>query len=392
MSLQNRDQSAAVADSPAESRHRKRSSLTIVDTDVHHGYADKSDLYPYLSRVYRERMEDYGFGAPGSSYHNNGGLRGYRVDALKSSETPPGGGGVSATDVELLQTQLLDACGIDLAILTGGQIYSASAMVDIEYANAVCRAYNDYTLEHWVAKDRRLRYAIAVNTQDPAGAVEEIERLGGNPNVVGIMISCGAPKPYGHKFYHPIWEACARHKLAVAMHFGTEGSGINPPPTSAGYPTNYIEGRLARPTFYQVHVASFIFEGVFIKYPELKVAMIEGGFAWVPPLMWRMDLDWKGLRHQTPWIQKLPSEYLVDHIRFATQPMEEPADPNGLATIVEWMVGKRTLMFATDYPHWDWDDPAMSFTGLPDDVRRRIFAENAAETFGLNLAADLVAD
>jgi predicted TIM-barrel fold metal-dependent hydrolase len=56
------------------------------------------------------------------------------------------------------------------------------------------------------------------------------------------------------------------------------------------------------------------------------------------------------------------------------------------------MHGNRTLMFATDYPHWDWDDPAMSFTGFPDDLRRRIFAANAAETFGLPIDLDPVAE
>src|SRR5690606_6298765 len=122
-------------------------------------------------------------------------------------------------------------------------------------------------------------------------------------------------------------------------------------------------------------------------FPKLKVAMLEGGFGWVPSLMWRMDMDWKGLRHQTPWVEKLPSEYLVDHIRFASQPMEEPEDPKDIETIIEWMHGDRTLMFASDYPHWDWDDPAVTFTQLPDDLRHRIFAENAADTFGLTIPA-----
>jgi predicted TIM-barrel fold metal-dependent hydrolase len=72
--------------------------------------------------------------------------------------------------------------------------------------------------------------------------------------------------------------------------------------------------------------------------------------------------------------------------------MEEPHDPKALELIVEWMHGDRTLMFATDYPHWDWDDPAMSFTGFPDDLRRRIFAANAAETFGLPIDLDPVTE
>jgi predicted TIM-barrel fold metal-dependent hydrolase len=226
---------------------------------------------------------------------------------------------------------------------------------------------------------------MAICAQDPVGAAEEIDRIGSHPQIVSIMVPCGAPRPYGQRFYHPIYEACERHGLAVAMHFGTEGSGINPPPTSAGYPTYYIESRLARPNFYAVHVNSFIFEGVFQKFPTLKVAMLEGGFAWVPPLMWRMDLDWKGLRHQTPWIDRLPSEILTGHVRFASQPMEEPEDPKAFLQIIEWMHGDKTLMFATDYPHWDWDDPKMSFLTVPDDLRNRIFAENAAETFGLTI-------
>jgi predicted TIM-barrel fold metal-dependent hydrolase len=375
----------SVAERPESTgARRKKRSFPIVDTDVHHGYAHKSELYPYLSQTYNERLEDFDFGSS-LSYNNNGGQRGYRVDAIRTGETPPGGGGVCAVDFELLREQLLDGSDIDFAILTGGQTYGASAMMDLAYSNAICRAFNDYSMEHWVARDERLRYTLAINAQDPVAAVEEIDRLGSHPAVVGIMLACGAPRPYGNKFYHPIYEACERHGLAVAMHFGTEGSGINPPPTSAGYPTNYIEARMARPNFYAVHVASYIFEGVFELFPTLKVAFIEGGFSWVAPLMWRMDLDWKGLRHQTPWVKRLPSEYLRDHMRFSSQPMEEPADPKALDLFIDWMDGGHTLMFATDYPHWDWDDPAMSFTGLPEPLRRRVFAENAAETFGLTL-------
>ena len=116
-------------------------------------------------------------------------------------------------------------------------------------------------------------------------------------------------------------------------------------------------------------------------------AMLEAGFAWLAPAMWKMDLDWKGLRRQTPWVKKLPSEYIKQHIRFATQPMEEPDQPDALKHVIDWIDGGNTLMFATDYPHWDWDDPHQIMSGFPDDLRRRIFADNAIETFGLTLPA-----
>lgn len=368
------------------SRLQKRRAYPIVDTDVHHGYADKSDLYPYLSKYYAERFADYGFGV-GTSHANNGGFRGRRADTIDVDAEQPDNIGASAIDVEDTVTQLLDATGIDIAILTGGSAGAASAMMELDYASALCRAFNDYTIERWLSVDDRFRFTIAICHQDPVGAAAEIDRLGSHPQVCGIMMPCGATKPFGHRFYHPIYEACVRNGLAVALHFGYEGAGINPPPSSAGYPSYYIESRQARPSFYSVHVASFIFEGVFGKFPTLKVAMLEGGFAWVPPLMWKMDLDWKGLRHQTPWVEMLPSEYLREHIRFATQPMDEPDDPNALKQIIDWMDGARTLVFATDYPHWDWDDPDMTLTGFSDDLRRRIFAGNAVETFNLTLPA-----
>lgn len=367
-----------------ESRAARRRSFPIVDTDVHHTYAEKSDLYPYLSRYYAERFADYGMGV-GTSHANNGGFRGRRADTIDVEVPQPANIGTSAIDVQDTITRLLDASGIDIALLTGGPAAAAGAMMEVDYASAICRAFNDYSMEHWIAADPRFRYALHVNAQDPVGAAAEIDRLGSHPAVCSIMLGCGSTRPFGNRFFHPIYEACVRNGLAVSMHFGGEGSGVNPPPSAAGYPSYYIESRQLRPTFYSVHVASFIFEGVFEKFPTLKVGMLEGGFAWVPPLMWKMDLDWKGLRHQTPWVEKLPSEYLKEHIRFATQPMEEPADPDALKHVIKWMDGEHTLMFATDYPHWDWDDPAMTLVGFPDDLRRRIFSTNALETYGITL-------
>ncbi len=365
-------------------RQQQRRAFPIVDTDVHHTYADKSDLYPYLSRYYAERFADYGMGV-GNSHANNGGFRGRRADTINVEEPQPANIGTSAIDVQDTIDRLLNASGIDIALLTGGPAASAGAMMEVDYASAICRAFNDYSLEHWVSADPRFRYALHVNAQDPVGAAAEIDRLGSHPAVCSIMLGCGSTRPFGNRFFHPIYEACERNGLAVSMHFGGEGSGINPPPSAAGYPSYYIESRQLRPTFYSVHVSSFVFEGVFEKFPTLKVGMLEGGFAWVPPLLWKMDMDWKGLRHQTPWVEKLPSEYVKEHIRFATQPMEEPDQPDALKHVINWMEGERTLMFATDYPHWDWDDPAMTLVGFPEETRRRIFSTNALETYGLTL-------
>jgi uncharacterized protein len=362
-----------------EQRSAGATGLAIFDTDIHHTVRSPADLNPYLPKVYQHPRSDFGFSGSGMSYGNNGGVKGYRADTLEDGKAPSGGG-VNAVDPERVRWQLLDACGISLGLLTGGG--GAQSGVDPDYANARNRAFNDFTIEHWLATDARFRFAMTVNSQDPEEAAKEIDRVGDHPGIVSIILPCGAPRAYGHRFYRPIHEACARHGLAISLHFGGEGSATNPAPTAAGYPSYYIQGRLARPSFYQVHLSSFIFEGVFERFPTLKVALLESGFAWAPAYIWRMDADWKGLRHQTPWVKRLPSEYVRDHIRFGSQPMDEPEPPEALLDIVRWMAAERTLIFATDYPHWDWDDPAQSFKTLPADLRRRIFWENALETFG----------
>jgi predicted TIM-barrel fold metal-dependent hydrolase len=94
-----------------------------------------------------------------------------------------------------------------------------------------------------------------------------------------------------------------------------------------------------------------------------------------------MDADWKSLRSQTPWVKRLPSQYLSDHIRFSSQPMEESDRTEQLLQIIDWMDGGRTLMFSTDYPHWDFDNPRQAFPSLPEPLQRRIFVENALDAF-----------
>lgn len=346
----------------------------IVDTDVHHSAPDRAALLPYLPAALHERYRDFG-ASVGNPYFNNGGVRGRRADSFPAGTQDAGG------DYVQLREQLLEAAHIDIAILTGSTAYEASVVPDVDYGTAVCRAFNDFTTEHWLAHDRRLRFAVAVNHQDPAAAAHEIERMAAHPQVVGVLLPTGAWKPFGNRFYDPIYAACAETGLTPTLHLGTEGLGMSGTPVSSGWPSYYVESRLARPGVYGAHLASLLFEGTFEKFPTLKVAFIECGISWIPPFLWRADADWKGLRYQTPWVKRLPSEYVRDHVRFNTQPLDEPPTDRDLDQVLAWMHADRTLMFGTDYPHWDYDDPANTLRHVEPGLRARIFAGNALETF-----------
>jgi uncharacterized protein len=352
---------------------RRRVSEPIIDCDVHNRFRSIKDLLPYLPRAYQEDVKEWGIPMAGVGYLN-GGDRGYRGDSWPT-EGPPG------SDLDLMRAQLLEAYNVEYAILLGQELRPVSTLPNADFAAVLARGYNDFLLEQWCAKDSRLKGAILIATQDINQAVTEIERVGSHPDMVAVLVSNGARIPYGNRYYHPIFEVCAALALPFTLHTGSEGVGINGQPSVAGYGSYYIENRQVRPQGYMTHLASMIFEGVFETFPTLKVVLTEGGYAWLAPFLWRLDADWKALRHQTPWVQKPPSEYVWEHVRFTSQPVEEPERPSHLLEVFKWNHAERTLMFATDYAHWDFDSPLDVFPRLPDDLRRRIFYENARELY-----------
>jgi predicted TIM-barrel fold metal-dependent hydrolase len=365
--------SSQTAAAPAAQHPPK--ATRIIDCDVHHSFPDSSVLFPYLPRHYTEYIKDFGDMMPGIGYTNMPG-KGARHDLWVDSETNP------ATVPEVCIQKHVNHYDIDLAVLTGGP-YAAAAHPDADYAAAFCRAFNDWTQEHWLAKDARLRGSIHIAPQDPALAVAEIERLGERPDYVQVLMPAGARLPFGNRFYHPIYAACAERGLPVCVHFGAEGAGITAPPTAAGYPSYYLEMRMARPQIAMAHVVSLICEGVFEKYPALRFLFIEHDFFWVPGLLWHMDGDWKSVRDYTPWVKQLPSEYVRQHVRFGSQPLPNLPSKEDLAKLLEWVRADEVLVFASDYPHWDWDEPSTFLAGFDPALRQRVFYETARELYGL---------
>jgi uncharacterized protein len=346
----------------------------IIDCDVHHQVAEQSDLFPYLPRRYVEYINDFGSMLPGIGYTNMPG-NGARHDLWEDPKINP------ATVPEVCIEKHLNVYDVEIAVLTGGP-YAAAVHPDVDYAAAYCRAFNDWTLEQWLSKDARLRGSIHIAPTDPEQAVAEIERLGPRPDFVQVLMPAGARLPFGNRFYHPIYAACERHGLPLCVHFGGEGAGIAAPPTAAGYPSYYLEMRMARPQIAMAHLVSLICEGVFEKFPNFRFLFIEHDVFWVPGLLWHMDGDWKGLRDYTPWVKKLPSEYVRQHVRFGSQPLPDTPSKADLVTFLQWLHADEVLVFASDYPHWDWDEPSTFLQGHEPALRQRVMVENARALYG----------
>ncbi|MBP1988700.1 amidohydrolase family protein [Paenibacillus eucommiae] len=344
----------------------------LIDTDVHNHIGS---LTPYLPKAWHDRYRDVGL-PYGAQYYSSIGT--HRKDANPDRGGPPG------SDPQFLISDHMDRYGVDYAILTGSGVLGLSLDPDPDYGNVLAAACNDRMVDTWLSVSPRFKGSIFVNASDPVEAAAEIRRHASNPDMVQVLMASAARMPYGQRFYHPIYDAAQECGLPVAVHPGTEGKGISGPPTPSGYPTRYMEWHNILPTNYMTHVNSLVCEGVFEKFPKLKFVAIEGGISWLPHLMWRMDKNYKALRESAPWLKRFPSEYIVDHIRLTTQPIEEPNTPEQFVQILHMISAEKTVMFSSDYPHWDNDNPRMTLPRMPKEMKKRILAGTAAELYGLH--------
>jgi len=126
----------------------------------------------------------------------------------------------------------------------------------------------------------------------------------------------------------------------------------------------------------------WIAAGVFDRFPRLRIVLAEGGFAWSPSLMWRMDRSYQLFREDLPSLQRLPSEYVREHFWFTTQPIDEPEKPEYFMQTLELLEMNDRFLFATDYPHWDFDAPDRVFPrGVGDELKQMMYHRNALEAF-----------
>lgn len=350
------------------------SKPSLIDADIHPA-PDPERVQAFLPEPWLTRYKSGNKGRSSLGYWNPNGVM--RPDAV----TPDGSR--IEEHPESLSRHLLDPYGIDYGIFNPAGTLSIGLSPEPDYSAAVLSAINDVFVNDWLPSDPRFRYSLVVAPNDPELAAREIHRLGDHPGVVQVLMPSGARMPYGQRYYHPIYAAATEHNLPVAIHPGTEGAGISGAPTSAGYPSSYFEWHSGLVGNYLAHLISLVTEGTFIKFPTLKFVLIEGGVFWLPSLLWRLDKNWKGLRQTTPWLDRLPSEIVTEHVLMTTQPLEEPENIKHFHAMLEMFEASKMLMFSTDFPHWDGDTPDFAARHFPAELRPRVMSETARELYRL---------
>jgi predicted TIM-barrel fold metal-dependent hydrolase len=349
-----------------------RRAVELIDCDVH-AQATEAMLAEYLSPAARRMLERYGRRTPRvTEWYPRARHSGMRVDAW-----PGKPGHIWGSDPELMRAQLLDEFDIDYALL---EVLSGQDGYDHpDFAAEWNHAINQWQLEVWLEFDPRLRATIAVPHEYPDLAVAEIERRAVDDRFLAVLLPASAGDQLGAPKYWPIYEAAAAHGRPVVFHTGGYVDHRGP-----GYPSYYLEYHVANGIVMQSQLASMVAGGMFDAVPNLRVVLTECGVAWAASLRWALDAAWELMREDHPRLERRPSEYIRDHVWFTTQPIEEPEDPQHLVYAIEQAGLEDRLLFATDYPHWDFDSPKQALPrAMGPELRRKIMCENALALYGL---------
>ncbi|MFB6311084.1 MAG: amidohydrolase family protein [Salinirussus sp.] len=352
---------------------------TVVDVDVHPSYRDRVIVEKVAERL--DSPYDMQFGDPTS------------VDASYPTDAFPKGvpGKVDVTgrlvDVEEELLKPHGEAGIDYAILN--ILAQIDALPETERTLQEMRAYNDVLLEHYLEDHDNLFGLARVTTRDVEAAVDEIDRVRGEDSFVGVLIVHGSSEPrLGHETYDPIYDAADAADFPVVFHTGAANHVLHPkfPLPSWDFEKFLPIHTLSHPFAHLVTVASLMTNGTPAKFPDLDFVFLEAGIAWILTAMYRLNRDYGQRRWDAPLLEQPPESYIRDQFYFGTQPLDEPNNRGHLTQIVD-MVGPESLMFSTDHPHFDFDNPGAvvdeAFGHLEESDLERVLSGNARDVFGV---------
>jgi predicted TIM-barrel fold metal-dependent hydrolase len=351
----------------------------LIDCDVHPALRAPGDLDPFLSARWRAHRKLY----PTRIRQPFTEALAYPriAPAIARADAWPPSGLAPGADLDFMREQHLDVFGIEYAVLIPLLRDNGWHERNIEYGAALCSAVNQWQIAAWLERDSRLRGSIVVSPEHPEAAIAEIQRHANDRRFVQVTMPPRTVEPLGRLRYRSIFAAAAACGLPVGFHVAAPVAGH--PSTGGGWASYYFEDHYSGVTAMEALVISLVVEGVFEEISDLRIVLIEAGFAWLPALGWRLDKHWKRLRDEVPHLRRAPSEYIRDGVWCTTQPVDEPEKRPHLIDTISW-TGWDRIMFSSDYPHWDFDDPRYALKiPLSRAEKRLIFHDNAHALYRL---------
>ena len=360
----------------AERLPRRLRDTYVVDVDVHiHDSPDA--LAPYCDLPWRKSLETVA--ALPQRYLDVPGF------APAAYPHPLFGTGSRKPDVQSPEEMRrdLDDLGINLGVLFPDNLLLHAAIRPAAYGVAVARAYNRWLIDEWLAAEHGLVGAILAPHHDPSAAAAEIRRYAGHPRVRAVFLPSSCVEPlYGSRWYDPLYEEAQEAELPVILHSVT---AYHPafPCNLWGFDTAFGAHTVSHGFSMAANLVSIIETGVPVRFPRLRICFAEAGLAWVPWIMLRLDKEYLERRREVPFLKERPSHY-VKKFFFATQPIEEPPQMRDVATLMSLFHGTDNVVFASDWPHHDFDHPRKILQmGLSEEDLKKVLGGNAVRLLGV---------
>ncbi len=359
----------------------------IIDVDSHH-YESESmrEIIKYMedpvlkqlaesSTQVSQRGSMFALGRVG--YQDIGG-RVTRYPLRKLEETPKDG---VHRDVHLTH-KWMDAMGVDYTTMFPTPMLGLAMHPQPEVEYNLARAYNTWLTEEVLPGSSRVKSMLFLPFNDHNAAYKMVQDFGDKPGVIGFMITSVRHKAVHDNDYMKIYALIEEMGLPLGFH-----SGFNWDDPMFRTSNRFIAVHALGFTWYNVvHCTNWIVNGLPERFPKLKTIWIESGVTWILWLMTRLDNEYRMRSSECPSLKMLPSEYMKQ-MYFSTQPMERP-DNDVMEAVFKAIDAENTLMYASDYPHWDMDLPSViwDLPFLDEKAKRKILGGNAQRAFNLDVS------
>jgi predicted TIM-barrel fold metal-dependent hydrolase len=350
-------------------------SKHIIDVDAHY-WEPINDFAEYLDEPWKSRIIDRE--DPGGLLPHSTGDR-FMSGRIQRDE-------VSYPAEDMTPDQIPDVMahvGVDQIVLLPNKMLTFGKLAgEDERPIALANGYIDYMLDEIIDPATGIYTMIVAPYQDPDATVDLIDRVGDERGIVGVcMITAGPEPPLGNRKYDPIYAAAEQKNLPVVFHSG--GSSLDDF-FIRGYEKFIETHTLGFLWNNMAQLTSIIVQGVPEKFPDLDIVFQESGLFWAPAMMHRLDAEYLKRQSEAPLLQKRPSAYMREFY-YGTQPLEVPEDETRLRQTINDLGGPGQLMYASDYPHWDYDRPSAitDRTILNEAEKVCVLSSTAREVFDI---------
>ena len=375
--------SKLLAHAAEQARDRKYDEMMIVDCDAHH-YENENfgDIFPFMENDVLKQLTMGGRLKNGVQallptqigYQDMGG-RVTRYPLRSSEKTDPN----RLRDVQLGE-RWMDAMGVDYSCLFPTGMLNVGLHPQKEMEVELCWAYNRWLTEVVLPENHGRFYTqLALPLSDPDASLRQVEKFGACKGVTGFMVTTVRTLPVHDNALMKVYRAIEERGLSLAFHSGPNWGE----PVFQGL-NRFISVHALGFSFYNIlHCTNWVINGMGERFPKLPVIWIESGLAWIPFLMQRLDHEYMMRPSEAPLLKKKPSDYMRDMF-YSTQPMEIQ-DMEALETTFRMMNAETQLMYASDYPHWDFDLPSTIYDlpFLSEKAKHNILGGTAARLFKL---------